>query len=258
VVLFVPPRAVRARRRGALALLPVAAGICVLVVSLLFGTLVGAWAGWRVAVPDAGRASSGALRVPTLPAVPTAPADEAPVGRVAVARAVVEPVPAAQDVEPPALAGVPAVPVTTPAPESREEVPAGPPAVITGEARTPCLASRTTAAPTTAGPATAAPTAPATTPAAPTSSSPPSEPTAGAPPTTETTPARTSTPPQTTAMSGSGDASGPPRTSPRTTVLPTTGARGGHPDGDDRHHHGHRGAGAEDRGQPSASRQPQR
>jgi hypothetical protein len=308
VVLFVPPRAVRSPRDGIAALLPVAAGICVLVVSLLFGTLISAWAGWRVAVPDAGSDTSGILRVPA------GPAGDAPLVRVAGARAVVDPVPAAQDGAPPADGGTPAVPDTGSTPASHEARAVGLVAVITAEPRAPHPVNPSAAGPTTAAPET--PSSPATASRGPTASQPPAAPTAnasptssaptrsGAPalaptsrpaPTTGTPSTHVLTPPRTTTTPehGIGDGS---RTRPRTTPVPAMGGRGGHPDGDHpdgdhrddhrddqrgdgRHHHGdgasdgdgrrdhaspaHPTGGrpadsAEDRRQPSASRQPQR
>lgn len=297
VVLFVPPRAVRSPRDGIAALLPVAAGICVLVISLLFGTLISAWAGWRVAVPDAGSDTSGILRVPA------GPAGDAPLVRVAGARAVVDPVPVAQDGAPPAHGGTPAVPVTGSTPASHEARAVGLVAVTAGP-RAPHSVSPGAAAPET-------PSSPATASRGPTASQPPAaptdnaSPTSGAPtrsgvpalaptsrpaPTTGTPSTHVLTPPRTTTTStpehGIGDGS---RTRPRTTAVPAMGGRGGHPDGDDRddrrgdgrHHHDHdhgdwdadgrrdhaspahpmggRPAdSAEDRRQPSASRQPQR
>ncbi|MCW2618978.1 MAG: hypothetical protein JWR28_2127, partial [Modestobacter sp.] len=238
----------------------------------------------RVAVPDAGSDTSGILRVPAGPA---------PVVRVAGARAVVAPVPAAQDVAPPADGGPPAVPVTGSTPASHEARAVGLVAVITAGPDTPypetpssaATASQPAAAPT----AHASPTSSAPTSSAPTRSSAPAlAPTSRPAPTTGTPSAHVPTPPRTTTTStpahGIGDDS---RAGPRTTTVPATGGRGGHPDGDDRddqrgdgrHHHDH-GAwdgdgrrdhaspahptgdrpadSAEDRRQPSASRQPQR
>jgi hypothetical protein len=74
VVLHVPAHT---GRRGPVRRLPTATGTCLLIVALLCGTLLSAWAGWRFALPAAGTSLAGPLSVPG--ELPGEPAGREPV-----------------------------------------------------------------------------------------------------------------------------------------------------------------------------------